>query len=243
MIRKTLLSLLFLASWSLYAGPGVQQRVTNVLSVTFPEAPRATHLADQQNYLLETDTCAWLAQAKPYVEDGRVHDSATLASFYDGMARGILRAARGTETHTSTVTIGGIQALEIEYVKGDERSLPATVCSRALKVNGQVVILSFTAPTRLYDKMTATRDRFFSTITLAHDSILTAYQPWSPADSAAASEAAALATVTADTATAAAKPQVNFMDSHAGSVIKMFGLLILVCALIYSWAVYTRRKG
>ncbi len=247
MIRKTLLFLLFFAAgaWSLCAATGVQQRITGVVSVTFPAEPRATHVADQQNYLYETDTCAWLAQSKPYVEDGRVHDSATLASFYDGMASGILRAAKGTETHRSNISIGNLRALEIEYVKGDERSLPATVCSRALKVNGEVVILSFTAPTQLYDKMTTTRDKFFSTITLAHDSALVAYQPWSPADSAADAAGAAQATAHGDTAAAktAAPVATSFMDSHAGSVIKMFGLLILVCALIYSWAVFTRRKG
>lgn len=246
MLRKIILSLLWLAcgAWSLSA-TGVTQRITGAVSVTFPAAPRATHIDDQQNYLYETDTCAWLAQSKPYMGHVSVHDSATLASFYEGMAKGILRAAKGTETHRSYVQTGSIRTLEIEYVKGDQRSLPATVCSRALKVNGQVVIVSFTAPTQLYDRMAGIRDRFFSSITFDRDSTIAAYDPYTAADSSRVAAAAAQASAKGDTtATATATPAtVPFMDSHAGSVIKMFGLLIMVCALIYGWAVYTRRKG
>ncbi|MBS1624127.1 MAG: hypothetical protein JST83_08925 [Bacteroidetes bacterium] len=246
MIRIALLSLL-LSATGICAGHGAQavpQRVTGVVSVTFPTVPRATRVADQQNYLVQTDTCAWLAQAKPYIDSGQVHDSATLASFYNGMAKGILRAAKGAETRRNSVTIDGLKALEIEYVKGDNRSLPATVCSRALKVNGQIVIISFTAPTELYGKMTATRDKFFASITLDKDSMPESYpaSDQAPKDSGQTAVATASATDTSAVHMAAPAPT-PFMRSHAGSVLKMFGLLILVCALIYAFAVYTRRNG
>ncbi len=242
MMRKTLLSLLFFAaSLSAMAGAPVQQRLTGVVSVAFPSAPRATHVGDQQNYLYETDTCAWLAQVRPYEEDGHVHDSVTLASFYDGMAKGILRAAKGTEIHRSDIRIGGLRALEIEYIKGESRSLPSTVCSRAIKVNGNIVIASFTAPTQLYNGMTAMRDRFFSSIMLDHDSTLQEYPPYVRVDSAAPAATAPAASAGDSTAVATQAP-VAFMDSHAGSVVKMIGLLVMVCALIYGWAVYTRRR-
>lgn len=244
MIRKLLLSLIVLSACApgVRAAQGVPQRLTGVVSVTFPSAPRATRVGDQQNYLVQTDTCAWLAQAKPYAENGQVHDSITLASFYEGMAKGILRAAKGTETHRSNLRLGGLPALEIEYVKGDSRSLPATVCSRALKVNGQIVIVSFTAPTQLYDRMAPVRDKFFASIKLDQDSTLQSYPPYVRVDSVVPVGSTVPAAAT-DSSTVARPAPVPFMRSHAGSVIKMFGLLILVCALIYGFAVYTRRKG
>lgn len=244
MTRKVILSLVCLAmvAWQA-AAAGVQQRITSVLSVTFPAEPRATHVDDQLNYLYQTDTCAWLAQAKQYEENGQVHDSATLASFYEGMAKGILRAAKGTETRRSNININGLRAMEIEYVKGDQRSLPATVCSRALKVNGEIVILSFTAPTERYDRLAGERNKFFNSMVLDKDSTLNQYTDAVPAAPARAADSTAISP--ADTTSKAIPTQapVSFMQSHAGSVIKMFGLLVLVCALIYGFAVYTRRKG
>jgi hypothetical protein len=129
------------------------------------------------NYVYQTDSCSYLAQVKPYIDGGKVHDSATLAAFYDGMSKGMLKGAKGTMLRKDSIEIGALKAIELEYVRGDEHSLPVTVCSRALLVNGQVIVYSFTAPTSRYERMKGAKDKFLSSITFNKDSVLIQYHP------------------------------------------------------------------
>lgn len=237
-MKKVLLSVLgfvFLALAASGAGWSPQQ-VTRSVSISFPAVPHTSSIPDQTNYLLETDSCSYFAQTRQYIYDGKVHDSITLAAFYDGMVKGVLRAAKGTLVRKDYVQVAGLQAIELEYVKGDERSLPLTVCSRGLLLNGNLLLYSFAVPSESYERMKATKEKFFSSISVKKDTVMIQYKPND------GSSAISITTVASDTTKRTAAP-VSFFNSHAGSVVRMFGLLILFSVIIYLLATLSRRKG
>ncbi|MCW3125916.1 MAG: hypothetical protein JWO03_1574 [Bacteroidetes bacterium] len=242
-ILLTFVCIAFLAlTVSAAAGPG--QKVTHTISLNFPFAPHVSGSAALTSYASITDTCSYLATTEPYINDGKVHDSITLISWYEGVLKGILKASRGTLVRKDTIRVVGLQAMEIEYVRGDKNSLPVTFCSRALLANGELLVYSFTAPSLRYDKMSGLKKQFFSSIQLRGDTVITQYQPRSIAAAPATSPSPAGAVIAkSDSASHSPATPTRFLDSHAGSVIKMFGLLILFCAIIYFFATLSRRKG
>jgi hypothetical protein len=241
-MKKALLSVfcfVFLALAASGAGWSPQQ-VTRSVSISFPAAPHTSSIPDQTNYLLETDSCSYFAQTRQYIYDGKVHDSITLAAFYDGMVKGILRAAKGTLVRKDSIKVAGLQAIELEYVKGDERSLPLTVCSRGLLLNGELLLYSFAVPSESYDRMRATREKFFASLSIKKDTVLMQYKP---VDAAIGSSSALSADPAPSDTTRHVSPPVSFINSHAGAVVKTFGLLILFSAMVYFLATFSRRKG
>ena len=242
-MKKTLLLVLCILLVSAYvsAADGQQKDITKVVSLRFPGPPQVSGRADQTNYIYQTDSCSYLAQVKPYIDGGKVHDSATLAAFYEGMSKGMLKGAKGTVLRKESIEVGTLKAMKLEYVRGDEHSLPVTVCSHALLVNGQVIVYSFTAPTSRYDRMKGTKAKFLSSITFNKDSVLIQYHLKVQSDSAHLVSDSIIKKV--DSLSHPALVQVPFMQSHAGSVIRMFGILILFSGVIYFFATLSRRKG
>lgn len=241
-MKKTLLSILsvLLMVAHISAADGPLKDVTKVVAIWFPGVPQVSGRLDQTNYIYQTDSCSYLVQVKPYIDQGKVHDSATLAAFYDGMSKGMLKGAKGTVLRIDSIEVDKLKAMELEYVRGDEHSLPVTVCSRALLVNGQVIVYSFTAPTQRYERMKAAKDKFISSITFNKDSVLIQYHVKIQSDSAHLVSDSIIKKV--DSLSHPAVVQVPFMQSHAGSVIRMFGILILFSGVIYFFATLSRRK-
>ena len=242
-MKKTLLSILsvLLIVDHISAAEGQLRDVTKVVSIRFPGVPQVSGRLDQTNYIYQTDSCSYLVQVKPYIDQGKVHDSATLAAFYDGMSKGMLKGAKGTILRMDSIEVGKLKAMELEYVRGDEHSLPVTVCSRALLVNSQVIVYSFTAPTSRYDRMKGAKGKFLSSITFNKDSVLIQYHPKAQNDSVSTKSDTFI--TKSDSVNQTPVAAVPFMQSHAGSVIRMFGILLLFSGVIYFFATLSRRKG
>jgi hypothetical protein len=88
--------------------------------------------------------------------------------------------------------------------------------------------------------MKATREKFFASISIKKDTILMQYKP---VDAGFGSSSALSAGAAPSDTTKHISPPVSFINSHAGAVVKTFGLLILFSAIVYFLATFSRRKG
>jgi hypothetical protein len=243
-MKKILLPFLCftLLTLTAFAADWPRQEITKAISFGFPAKARITTAFDQVNYLYSADTCSYLVQTKPYKEGGKVNDSTTLEAFYNGVAKGIIKGAKATLVHKNDMYVNGLRGIELEYVKGDQFSHPVTVGTRILLVDDLLLVYSFTAPSQSYAAMHSLEEQFLSSITIAKDSVATQYHPMTAADSIAVSTIRPGAVpAISDTSHAAYAPH-NFWGTHAGSVFRMFGVLILIFALIYFFATLSRRK-
>lgn len=169
------LCLMFLSVHSFAAD--ISQDIAGICSFRFPARPDSSETGGMKIYVYTTDSDSYLVQVKAFTKKSVIYDTLTLAAFYDGTVKGILRGANGTLIDEKNIRVNGLIGRQIEYTKSMAGGPAVRVTSRLLFLNDEFIVYSYIVPLVNASDMEKYRAQFFSSFAVNDHVVLFQFHP------------------------------------------------------------------